>query len=100
MQQFAALDGLLMKHPEWADKVVGLMINQDGSAVGLDSCGAAGSLPVLQDAAGSPMWGMLGGVYNSLVIVDEQGKIAHRIDPVDYPEDELEIEGVVNALLE
>ena len=100
MQQFAALAELMAKHPEWAQKVVGLMVNQDVAVGGLESCGAASALPVLQDGVGAPMWTMLGGAYNSVILVDAQGIVVHKIDPVSYPDAASEIEGVVNALVQ
>lgn len=96
----AALDGLLNNHPEWNGLVQGLMINQSGVAYSIaDKCALQTELPVLQDDAGSPMWSALATVYNSLLIIDQDGLAAQYFEPIALPADNAEVEAAVNGLL-
>lgn len=100
MQQFAALDALLKEHPEWADKVTGMMINQTGSEEGIAFCTDTLDLVLVQDNEFAMMWIGLGAEYNALTVVDHYGVLAQKFSNVSFENDGPEVVALVNALLE
>jgi hypothetical protein len=97
----AALEGLIAAHPEWAGKVAGLMVNQEGAESGLESCAEETKLPIGQDGPGNPTWTVLGANYNAVVVVDAAGKLVHKVSPAKFDEEGIQqLTEVVAALLQ
>ena len=99
MGQVASLDSIFDAHPEWQGKVTGVVVNQGGSDTGLAGCSDKADLPVVQDDVEGTFWEALGGAYNSMLFVDEDGVAVERIDYFDHPEDVEAIEAAVGRLI-
>ena len=99
MGQVASLDSIFAAHPEWLGKVDGVVVNQAGSDSGLGTCSDKTGLAVVQDDADGTFWTALGGVYNSLLFVNEHGVAVERIDYYDHPDDVAAIEAAVAAII-
>jgi hypothetical protein len=75
------------------------MVNQAAMEAGLALCAAPTSLPLLQDTPDAAVWTALGATYNSLIIVDQAGRLAARIASLALPASAPEIEALIAGLL-
>ncbi len=84
----------------WNNQVRAIMVNQSGSGYAIEYCGEESTIPIGQDDDDGTLWARLGGKYNSISIVDQEGVFVHQIYPSSFPGSEGEILDVVAGLLQ
>jgi len=82
----------------WGENVQGLLIDASYGVAGLASCQAATGLPILQDNMSGDLWAALGN-NGDLIVVDQNGVLAARLNPVSFPAIGTELVPLVDQLL-
>ena len=80
----------------------GILINQGGAESGVEVCGNASSITVVQDDTDGSMWNGLGSEYNAVTVVDQTGVLVLKVSAVDFSEASehpAQLEGAVDSLL-